>query len=148
MQPMIRLLLGITMFSLSIFASAQDWQADFSMALTKAEQTQKPLIVVFAGTDWCAPCMKLDREIWQSETFQAYAKENYVLYRADFPRKKANQLSQELTLSNEKLAERFNPQGHFPLVVVLDSDQKLLGTTGYQKLPPEKYISLLNSFLK
>ncbi|MGB5369077.1 MAG: thioredoxin family protein [Flavobacteriaceae bacterium] len=140
--------LGIVMFSLSICASAQDWQPEYALALTKAETTKKPLILVFAGTDWCAPCIKLDREVWQSETFKGYAKDHYVLYRADFPRKKSNQLSQELSLSNNVLAERFNPQGHFPLVIVIDSKEQVLGSTGYQKLPPEQYISLLNSFLK
>ncbi|MGB5275173.1 MAG: thioredoxin family protein [Flavobacteriaceae bacterium] len=145
---MTKIWLGIALFSLSICAYAQDWQPDYALALTKAETTKKPLIVVFAGTDWCAPCIKLDREVWQSETFKEYAKDHYVLYRADFPRKKSNQLSQELILSNNLLAERFNPQGHFPLVLVIDSKEQVLGSTGYRKLPPEQYISLLNSFLK
>jgi thioredoxin-related protein len=145
---MTKIWLGIALFSLSIFASAQDWQPDYALALTKAEATKKPLILVFAGTDWCAPCIKLDREVWQSETFKDYAKDHYVLYRADFPRKKSNQLSEEHALSNNELAERFNPQGHFPLVLVIDSKEQVLGSTGYRKLPPEQYISLLNSFFK
>jgi thioredoxin-related protein len=145
---MTKIWLSIVLFSLSIGAFAQDWQPDYILALTKAKETKRPLILVFAGTDWCAPCIKLDREIWQSDIFKEYAKDHYVLYRADFPRKKSNQLSRELTHSNNELAERFNPQGHFPLVMVLDSNQQLLGSTGYQKLSPDKYISLLNSFLK
>ena len=104
---MTKIWLGIACFRCRYVASAQDWQPDYALALTKAEATKKPLIVVFAGTDWCAPCIKLDREVWQSETFKDYAKDHYVLYRADFPRKKSNQLSQELTLSKQPIGRAF-----------------------------------------
>jgi len=103
---------------------------------------------VFAGSDWCAPCIKLERNIWQSSEFKTYAKNHYVLYKADFPRKKANQLSEELTKQNAELAERLNSKGHFPLIVILDSNDRVLGKTGYKKLNPDAYISLLNTFIK
>ena len=92
--------------------------------------------------------MKLDRSIWQSEDFKSYSKANYVLYRADFPRKKSNLLTKELTAQNSKLAERYNQKGYFPLVVILDKNEKILGTTGYKKVTPTAYISLLNAFIK
>ncbi|WP_089895128.1 thioredoxin family protein [Kriegella aquimaris] len=132
----------------SVMASSQDWQEDYNVALEQAEEQHKPLILVFSGSDWCAPCIRLDKEIWQSENFKKFSKENYILYRADFPRKKANKLSPELTDQNNKLAANFNSKGYFPLVVVLNEKEQVLGETGYKKLSPDEYISLLNSFLK
>jgi len=41
-----------------------------------------------------------------------------------------------------------NPEGYFPLVVLVDSQEKVLGTTSYKKVPPQEYINHLNSFLK
>jgi thioredoxin-related protein len=138
--------LVLILFSAVVFA--QDWQPTYTEALTCAKKNNIPLILVFSGSDWCAPCIKLDRSIWQSDDFKAYAKDNYVLYRADFPRKKNNKLSKVLSEQNSELADRFNPKGHFPLVVILNTNEKELGTTGYKKIAPKEYISLLNTFIK
>ncbi len=138
----------VFLFFLSLSVSGQDWETDFAKAISRVEETGKPMVLVFSGSDWCAPCIRLDREIWQSEAFKAYAKDHYVLYRADFPRKKSSQLPSEKMAENNQLAQKFNPKGHFPLVVVLDGKEQVLGTLAYQKVPPEDYISQLNSFLK
>ena len=54
--------------------------------------------MVFSGSDWCAPCIKLDKAVWQSEEFKKEAETNWVIYKADFPKKKANQLKVFLIL--------------------------------------------------
>ena len=127
---------------------AQEWKTSYEEALTEARQKNKPMLLVFAGSDWCAPCIKLDKTIWQSDAFRKYAPLHYVLYKADFPRKKANRLSKSLTERNGQLAEKFNPSGHFPLVLLLDADEHVLGKTGYFKDSPEAFIELLNSFIE
>ncbi|WP_317168747.1 thioredoxin family protein [Cyclobacterium plantarum] len=126
--------------------SAQEWQLDLKDAQKLALETDRKIVLVFSGSDWCAPCIKLDKEIWQSADFQTYAKENYVMLRADFPRKKTNQLSEAQAIKNGELAEKYNPNGYFPLVVVLDKKAGVLGKTGYKKMSPKEYISHLNSF--
>lgn len=132
----------------SIVGAAQNWESSFEQALLLSKQEKKPIILVFSGSDWCAPCIKLERDIWQSEEFKTYADEHYVLYKADFPRKKVNRLSDEIKGQNDKLAKKYNPNGHFPLVTVLNSNEEVLGNTGYKKLSPDQYMSLLNSFVK
>ena len=49
---------------------AQDWQTDFEEAKKIAAEQDKNIIIVFSGSDWCAPCIKLDKNIWQSEAFK------------------------------------------------------------------------------
>ena len=68
------------------------------------------------------------------------------MLKADFPRQKKNKLSKEQQKHNDLLAEKYNLEGYFPLVLILNAQGKVLGKTGYKKLSPEKYISLLNSF--
>ncbi len=133
-------------FTSALFA--QEWQPGFADALAGAKEQHKPILLVFAGSDWCAPCIKLEKKIWQSDVFRAYAKENYVLYKADFPRKKANRLPVALAEQNGALAEKYNPNGHFPLVLLLDSHEHILGETGYLNSTPEAYLELLKSFIK
>jgi thioredoxin-related protein len=135
---------------LLVFGSlqAQEWQSSFDQAVDLANKENKPIILVFSGSDWCAPCIRLEKKIWQSEEFKLYAGEHYVLYKADFPKKKKNELPLELSETNTALAQKFNPKGHFPLVVVLDKDQSVLGKTGFNvKASPKKYISILNGFI-
>lgn len=127
---------------------AQEWQTDINVAKEIATKESKPIILVFQGSDWCAPCIKLDREIWSTEAFKKYAKDNYVMLKADFPRRKKNKLSEKQTKANALLAEKYNKQGFFPFVVVLDSNGKVLGESSYKKTTPENYIKELNAFTK
>lgn len=136
-------------YALFLFTSisfGQEWNTNFETAKAEATANNQHIILVFSGSDWCAPCMKLEREIWDTEAFKSYAKENYTLLKADFPRRKKNKLSKTLQSQNEQLAERYNPNGYFPLVVVLDKTGKQLGELGYKKTTPEAYIKLLNAF--
>ncbi|SDQ55449.1 Thioredoxin-like [Flagellimonas zhangzhouensis] len=128
---------------------AQESQGTFKVALAKANAEGKPIVLIFSGSDWCAPCIKLKKHIFDSEEFKTYAKEHYVMYVADFPRKKANQLPEEQMGINKTLAAKYNQKGYFPLVVVLDKDENVLGETGFvARTSPEKYIEKLNGFLK
>ena len=140
-------LLLTAVFLLSAFIStAQDWQTDFSKASELASREHKPIILVFQGSDWCAPCIRLDREVWSTETFRDYARGHFVMLRADFPRKSKNALPKEQQEANAKLAEAYNKNGIFPLVVVLDANGRVLGKTSYKKMSPDEYIALLESF--
>lgn len=127
----------------------QLWQEDFDDAIELASSKDRPIVLVFSGSDWCAPCIRLKKHILDTQEFADYAADHYILYNADFPRRKKNQLPQDKLNQNKMLAEKFNPKGHFPLVVVMDNRQTVLGTADfYAKPSPKEYISLLNSFLR
>lgn len=140
------LLFAAIVFSITV--SAQEWQTDFETAKQISSEENRPIILVFQGSDWCAPCIKLDREIWSADEFKAYAKEHFVMLQADFPRKKINALPDEQQQKNNQLAEKYNKQGYFPFVVVLDKEGNVLGETGYEKTSPKTYIEKLKSFVK
>ena len=127
---------------------SQDWKTNFELVKKEAASQSKPVVLVFSGSDWCAPCIKLDKSIWQSAEFKEYAASNLILERADFPKKKQNQLDSNLQKQNDGLAERYNKEGVFPLVVVLDSKGTVLGKASYKNVSPNEYIALLNSFIK
>ncbi len=127
---------------------SQDWKSNLEEAKSIAETDNKSIILVFSGSDWCGPCIKLDKNIWQSDEFKKEANSKWVLVKADFPKKKANQLSEAQTKINKLLAEKYNPNGNFPLVVVLDKDLKVTGMTTYKNISPEEYIALLHSLEK
>ncbi len=65
-----RKLLLLVALSITNLIVAQDWQYNFDDAKKQASEQDKNIIIVFSGSDWCAPCIKLDRSIWQSEAFK------------------------------------------------------------------------------
>ena len=139
-----KLFVSIILFVTSLGFS-QDWKYNFDEAKKSAAKQDKNIIIVFSGSDWCAPCIKLDRNIWQSDAFKKEAAQDWIIVRADFPRKKTNELSKEQTEHNRKLAEKYNLEGSFPLVVILDKNGKVLGKMGFKNVSPEEYIKMIHA---
>ncbi|MCF6180667.1 thioredoxin family protein [Lutibacter sp.] len=127
--------------------NAQTWHTNLKEAEKIASQKNERIVLVFQGSDWCAPCMKLDKEIWSSNEFVNYSKNHFVMVKVNFPRKKKNSLTTEQQSYNNSLMEKYNTKGYFPFVVVLDKNGTVLGNTGYKKTTPAEYIKLLNSFI-
>jgi thioredoxin-related protein len=115
-------LLSIIFLSIFSFTSSVEWTTDFAKAKTEASTNNKYILLNFSGSDWCGPCMKLKKEVLDSEDFLKFAETKLVLVRADFPRSKKNKLSPELTKHNEGLAEKYNNEGKFPLTVLIDAN--------------------------
>lgn len=131
---------------ISTVGFSQDWKTNFEEAKAQAARENKNILLVFSGSDWCAPCMKLEKVVWNSAIFQSEAEKNWVIYKADFPKKKGNKLSDEQTARNKQLAEKYNKVGSFPLVVLLDKSGKVIGMTGFKNVGAAEYIKLIHSF--
>jgi thioredoxin-related protein len=125
-------LLLVLLTSVSLLTPA--WQSDFERAKADARQEHKLILLNFSGSDWCGPCIKLKKDVFESDEFGAYAADHLVLVRADFPRLSKNQLDKRQTAHNEALAETYNRQGKFPFTVLLDADGHVLTEwDGYPK---------------
>ncbi|MBC7759870.1 MAG: thioredoxin family protein [Phormidesmis sp. FL-bin-119] len=109
------------------------WNSNFNNTIKQAKATHKNILINFSGSDWCGPCIRLRKEILESDAFANYANDNLLLVRADFPRQKKNQLAAEQVKSNELLAEKYNPDGKFPYTLLLDENGKIL--TSWDGLP-------------
>lgn len=125
---------------------AQEWGYDLEEAKLLAKENDKTVILVFQGSDWCRPCVMLKEEIFETTTFQLYAKDHYVLVEADFPRKPENALPAEQQEKNRALGLKYNPRGIFPFVVIMDKEGEVLGETGYFSASASEYILHLESF--
>ena len=117
------------------------WETDFSKAAQNAQKEHKYMLLNFSGSDWCIPCIKLHKEVFESDAFNSYAADNLVLVNADFPRLKKNGLSKEQEKRNEVLADKYDKQGHFPYTVLLDEKGAVVKTwDGYPNVNPEQFI--------
>ncbi|OUJ71117.1 thioredoxin family protein [Hymenobacter crusticola] len=136
-----------TVFGAQAQSTAPTWTTDLNAALQEAKATNKPVLAVFSGSDWCKPCIMLKQEVFDQPEFAEYAKDKLVLARFDFPRSKKNKLSAEQTKQNEQAAAQFNKEGAFPLVVLLSPEGKVLAKTGYRPGGPAAYDAYLTQLL-
>jgi thioredoxin-related protein len=114
------------------------WQPDFETAKKIARETHKLILLNFSGSDWCGPCMRLRKEIFESSVFSKMSDTTLVMVNADFPRNKKNQLDEQVRKQNEALADTYNPSGKFPFTLLLDANGKVI--TSWDGLPAENAI--------
>lgn len=145
-------LIIISLIALKMFTSrnvAEDvkpgWLTDYKKALETASREKKSVLLDFTGSNWCGWCIKLRREVFETAEFSKYATNNLVLVEIDFPRGKPQ--SDELRKQNRQLQEQFGIEG-FPTIVVLDSEGKPLGQTGYVPGGPQPFIQVIESIKK
>jgi len=117
--------LFLILFS-GFFHSTAIWQTDIEKAKQAAHTEHKLILLNFSGSDWCGPCIRLHKEIFDAAVFEKFADDKLVLVNADFPRLKKNQLSKEQQQKNDQLADAYNRDGAFPLTLLLDADGKVL----------------------
>ena len=119
-------------------AAEIEWLTNFDAAKAQAQAQNKTLLINFTGSDWCPPCLMLEKEVFKQPEFAEYAAKNLVLLMVDFPRIKMQSLEEQA--ANRKLAERYGIYG-FPTIVILDSDGKELGKLGYRPGGPKPFIA-------
>jgi len=125
----------ITIFLLLISSFQVYGQNDFltfEKALQRSKEENKPVMLVFSGSDWCKPCMALKKNVLETTEFNTVKDELIFMY-LDFPFKRSNRLSKEETKHNENLAERYNPHGYFPKTILVDSQGNLILEIRYEK---------------
>ncbi len=127
---------------IGLFTIPASWMGNFTEAQKQAKATHKQILINFSGSDWCGPCIRLRKEILESESFERYAAANLLLVRADFPRQKKNQLPKEQIKLNESLAEVYNKDGKFPYTVLVDENGKVLKSwDGFPSESPQDFVS-------
>jgi thioredoxin-related protein len=132
--------LSLFVMFLAVPGFSQEWLTDYDTAMAQATNENKHVLVFFTGSDWCPPCKRIKKNLYNSDTFKEYAKENLVLVIADFPKRKENKLSPEQEAKNRALAKVFNPRG-FPTTIILDtSGDELNRWVGYDPAGAESYI--------
>ncbi|WP_131539724.1 thioredoxin family protein [Pedobacter nototheniae] len=134
---------------LGLLTIPASWMVNFTEAQKQAKTTHKQILINFSGSDWCGPCIRLRKEILESESFEQYAAANLLLVRADFPRQKKNQLPKEQIKLNESLAELYNKDGKFPYTVLVDENGKVLKSwDGFPDESPQAFVSEIDKLKK
>ena len=117
--------------------------------VVKAKQDNKLLLLEFASSDACPPCVLLQQRVFSSPEFIAFAKTNLDFVRLDFPLKV--DLRPDTTATNALLAQQFDAYA-FPTFFALDSKGKpfwtVEGVTNISLFEPSNFINLLKDVKK
>jgi thioredoxin-related protein len=125
-------------------AEPEGWSTDFEQAKKTAAEKKLPILMDFSGSDWCIWCQRLDSEVFGQKAFKDYAKDNLVLFLADFPMR-AKQ-ADELRVQNRKLQSSYRVAG-YPTVILVNAHGEETARTGYVKGGAEAYVAHLKELL-
>ena len=114
-------------------------------AFANAKQKNLPVLLVFSGSDWCLPCKRLEKNILGDTIFKNFAQQQLVTFVADFPQKKKLSASQKV--SNEKLADEFNPKGIFPLLLLIKPNRTIVASLEYENYSARDFVKQVNKIL-
>src|SRR5215471_11565842 len=128
-----------------VSAKADEWQTDAVKAQAQAKKENKLVLLDFTGSDWCGWCIKLKKEVFDTQEFKDYAAKNLVLVEVDFPQKK--KLTEEQKKANDELQKKYSIQG-YPTIIMLDGDGKKVGELGYGRGGPKPFIEKLEGLKK
>ena len=133
---------------LASFSNGFAQTSQLEKAAQLAKQENKLIFMNFSGSDWCRACMVLKQSILNTPEFESFANDKLILLDVDFPRMKRNRLSKAQTKYNEKLAEKYNKEGQFPTIIILDSDLNIVAKTGYKRLSPAEYVNHIKTLIE
>ena len=122
-------------------ACGSEWQTDYEQALATAKAANKYVLLDFTGSDWCGPCIEMNKVVFSKAAFLNYAKKNLVLVEVDYPRRKT--LPEKVAKQNERLKDQYGiDKSGYPTVILLDPDGKILGQLeGYSGERPADMIA-------
>lgn len=115
-------------------------------AFQLSAQNRKDILLIFSGSDWCIPCIQFEKKILSDTVFQNFAANKLIVLKADFPQRK--KIPVTLKSQYEALAEKYNPNGNFPYIVLVTPDRELLANISYQNQSAIIFVSELKEAIR
>lgn len=115
----------LSLLALAIYVPVHS-QRSFAGTVEAAKQDNRLILVSFSGSDWCVPCIRMKKDIFDDSSFLRLTDSALAFYNADFPRKRANAVETVRKKENQRLADRYNPEGRFPYTVLTDAEGTVL----------------------
>lgn len=150
-----KIVIALCLFVSTLTMQAQEglkWHTDLNEAIEVSNKESKPLFLFFTGSDWCGWCIRLQKEVFNTPEFTAWAKEKAVLVELDFPRRTPQ--DEKVKAQNNQLQQLLAVQGYptvwfvTPTVTAAGKTNLVqLGNTGYVAGGPTVWIEGANQIL-
>ena len=153
-----KVIIALCLFFAAVNMQAQEmkdgltWHTDLKKAIEVSNTESKPLFLFFTGSDWCGWCIRLQKEVFKTPEFEAWAKEKVVLVELDFPRRTPQ--DDAIKSQNSQLQQVLNVQGYptvwFVTPTVTDRETTnlvQLGSSGYVAGGPQVWLDGANQII-
>jgi thiol-disulfide isomerase/thioredoxin len=125
-------------------AAAEGWLTDYEQALAAAEQSGRPVLTIFTGSDWCPHCRTLEHNVLHTDTFREWASDRLVLLMIDLPQ---HGISAEERKSRSRVCVKYGVR-IFPSALLLAPDgRKIALQTGYTGQSAVSWVAAMNGHL-
>jgi thiol-disulfide isomerase/thioredoxin len=100
----------------------------------------------FTGSDWCPPCISLQKNVLSKDVFKTEMPKSFVLLKLDSPRDKSKQTPEEIEQYNT-LSAKYGIRG-VPTIFLADAKGRpYYESVGYSGDPADKYVANLKEQL-
>lgn len=121
-----------------------DWLTSYEGALAAAEETGRPILTIFTGSDWCQHCLTLEKNVLHTETFREWARERVVLLMIDLPKQG---ISQEERHARSRVCIKYGVRSFPSTLLVAPDGRKITGHSGYLGQSAAAWVSALDEHL-
>ena len=121
------------------------WLIDNEEAQAAARSENRPIFMLFTGSDWCVWCERMEKEILSTPQFANFAAKRLILLVVDFPR--SIELPEARMKKNRKLRNKYGIS-IYPTVVITDSEGAVLGRLPYKNGGPEPFLGELSKLIE
>jgi thiol:disulfide interchange protein len=133
----------IAIFACMNFATAAGWTTNLDSALSSAKKNKKFVLAQFTGSDWCPPCMMMQKAVFSKSSFTRLVPKKFILVKIDIPRS-----NKAMSLKNGKVMKNYNVTG-VPTILLFGDDGKEFSRFSASQYPTvEGFIDKLSAELK
>jgi thiol-disulfide isomerase/thioredoxin len=124
--------------------AADTWLTSYADALATAEQSGRPILTIFTGSDWCPHCRTLEEKVLHTETFSRWAQDRVVLLMIDLPQQG---ISQEERQIRSRVCIQYGVRT-FPSALLIGPDgAKITGQSGYKGQSADAWVAAMEGHL-
>ena len=93
---------------------------DYETAKTEAKKENKDILIVLTGSEWCKPCVKMKKNVFENQEFISYANEHFVIFEVNLGR--IWDMDSNLYKDYAFFKEKYQSNA-LPTLIVLDSNE-------------------------
>ena len=131
--------------STAVTFQAAPWLADHGTATLRRAAENKPVLMLFTGSDWCPACQSLQSNVFLKPEFSSYADANLILLEVDFPKKRPVPPNERQT--RESLAKSYGIT-FFPTMVLLDTKGQEAIRIRYSGATAKEFVTALDQYIR
>jgi thioredoxin-related protein len=131
-------------YSTSVYSQIEK-NTNWEIAKNKAELSNKNILIILTGSDWCKPCIKMEKKVIHTPQFEEYAKNNLEIFEINLPNH--FDYSSEIIKEYEYFKNKYQSNA-LPSLILVDKNGNELGKVSKGVFSIEKVISTLENFKK